>query len=177
MRHPAPGRSQSAGQAPLFFNYSYLKTNKQTNKICYRRPKKKAPESSLPSPDRRESPRPGDFVVWVGFFNFFLVFFPADFDVSFPQRNADFTAGARHGERLPRPPLASGTAFLPVWEGKRRNKNKTKNQTGTDSPGVRAFPRPGPPSASSHADASPGPARSLGKRDTENETFCRETQY
>lgn len=129
---------------------------------------KKAPGSSPPSPDRRESPRPGYFVVLVVFF----FFFPADFDVSFPQRNADLPAGARHGDRLSRPPLVPGTAFLPFLEREKERGKKKKREYkkgGRDSPGVRAFPRPrsrpGPPSAeprrpaSSHADASPGPRR------------------
>ncbi|OWK51621.1 hypothetical protein RLOC_00007509 [Lonchura striata] len=79
MRHPAPGRSQSAGQTPLFFNYSYLKTNKN----CITVGQKSTGILAAFTRPEREPPS------WF-FRGFLFFFFPADFDVSFSPKKLGF---------------------------------------------------------------------------------------
>lgn len=86
---------------------------------------KKAPGSSPPSPDRRESPRPGYFVVLVVFFFFSLrismFLFPKE------TRICPLEPGTVTGCLARR--LCRGRLFFPFWKGKRKEEKKKKENT------------------------------------------------
>lgn len=139
MRHPAPGRSQSAGQTPLFFNYSYLKTNKKNTLLTA----KKHRDSRCLRQTGERAPAPvisllGGFAPRISMFRS-------------PEETRLSPAGARRAERLPRPPLALGTASLPWLEGKRAERRASAERTSgerlprrTPSRGRGAGPAPPP---------------------------------
>lgn len=139
---------------------------------------KKAPGSSLPSPDRRESPRPDYFVVLFFFFLRISMFlFPKETRISPPKPGTVTGCLARR--------LRSGRFFFPFEREKINSNLKTNYKRGRDSSacgcgaGLDLPPRsravqphltPMPLRA-----ALPGPARSLEKRDTETRLFNGKT--
>lgn len=138
---------------------------------------KKAPGSSLPSPDRRESPRPGYFVA--------LGFFPCGFRCFFSPKKRGFPRWSPVTGCLARR-LRRGRFFFPFG----REKEKKKIQKGERLPRRARLPAAAEPawpalrgaapsSLISHRclsrAAAPGPARSLEKRDTETRLFNGKT--
>lgn len=123
---------------------------------------KKAPGSSLPSPDRRESPCPDYFVILLFCFFFSLrismFLFPKETWIS-PLEPGMVTGNLAH--RLHR-----GRLFFPFWKGKGKREIQNGGETSPGSAPSRgrgaglALPSSEPlRPASSHADASPGPRR------------------
>lgn len=111
MRHPAPGRSQSAGQTPLFFNYSYLKTNK---KNVTDGQKSTGILAAFTRPEREPPP-------WLfrcfGFFplRISMFLFPKETRISLMEPGTVTGCLARR--------LRRGRLFFPFWKGKEEKKN------------------------------------------------------
>lgn len=111
MRHPAPGRSQSAGQTPLFFNYSYLKTNK---KYVTDGQKSTGILAAFTRPEREPPP-------WLfrcfGFFplRISMFLFPKETRISLMEPGTVTGCLARR--------LRRGRLFFPFWKGKEKKKN------------------------------------------------------
>lgn len=110
MRHLAPGRSQSAGITPLFFNYSYLKTNK-----IYVADGQKSTGILAAFTRPEKEPLPWLFR-YLGFFALRISMF------LFPEETRIFPlkSGALTGCLARR--LSRGLLFFPFWKGKDKTK-------------------------------------------------------
>lgn len=145
MRHPAPGRSQSAGQTPLFFNYSYLKTNKKNTLLTA----KKHRDSRCLRQTGERAPAP--VISLIGGFALRISMFP------FPKetRLSPLEPG------VPRGCLARrwrwGRLLFPGWKGnEQKGVHQRRERAGTGAPPAHAFPRPrSRPGAPSAAAARP----------------------